>query len=117
MCEFCDNLDYRSYRVMYRTNSADDNTCVFGSPDLDVSDEYDCYGCVGCSRENLHFTLNAWENYISVGYLHRIRRLHIEPFSEAIQINFCPWCGKQLTDKLVNFNKCHLGYGLERIDG
>ena len=116
MCKFCDNLKYRKYRIQPRTTSSDDTTCEFGSPDLDVSDTYNCRGCRGCADDNHRFELISWENYISLAYVHRIRRLVIEPYSENIQINFCPWCGKQLSDELVDFDKCHLGRELKLLE-
>lgn len=116
MCKFCDNLEYRRYKVQQRTTSADDTTCEFGSPDLDVADTYNCSGCRGCTKDNLRFELAAWKNYISLAFVHRIRRLIIEPFSEAIQINFCPWCGKKLTEEPVDFDKCHCGGELELLE-
>lgn len=113
MCEFCDDLKHRTYRVLQRTTSADDNQCEFGSPDPDVFGISTCYACDGCRDDNLRFELRCWDNYISIGYFHRIKSLCIEPFSESIAINYCPWCGKKLTDELVDFKKCHYGKELE----
>lgn len=104
MCKFCDNLDYRKYKVLQRTTSADDTTCEFGSPNLDVPNTYNCSGCRGCSEDNIRFELTSWDNYIYLAFIHRIRRLVIESFSVAIPINFCPWCGNKLTEELVDFD-------------
>lgn len=121
MCEFCNSLEYRTYRVLQRTTSADDNQCVFGSPlryiDEVIEGEYSCDTCInGCSDKNLRFELTSWKNYISLGYIHRINNIIIEPYSEAIKINYCPWCGKQLTENLVDFNECHCGNSLKLIE-
>lgn len=70
---------------------------------------------MGCDDKNLRFELTSWRNYISLAYKHRINDLIIEPFSEAIRINYCPWCGKKLTKETVNFDKSCCGNGPELI--
>lgn len=116
MCKFCDNLkEYKTYTVSQRTTSADDNQCEFGSPliyDGDVFGE-DCNDCNGCSSKNMHFGLTIWDNNLQLSYVRRIKGLIIEPYSEIIEINFCPWCGKSLTDKPVDFDKCCCGTKLD----
>ena len=115
MCKFCDDLKWKTYIVPERTTSADDNQCEFGSPliyDGEIIDST-CEDCIGCAKENMHFGLKVWENYLSLQYVHRIKKLVVEPYSEAIRINFCPWCGRSLTDKLVDFDKCCLGTALD----
>lgn len=115
MCKFCGNLEYRNYIVPYRTNSADDNQCEFGSPMFydDILLDSDCSDCNGCATKNCHFGLTAWDNFLQLFYVRRIKNLIIEPYSERIQINFCPWCGRSLTDEPVDFEKCCLGTKLE----
>lgn len=118
MCQFCDDLKWKTYMVSQRTTSADDNQCEFGSPlvyDGEVFD-YTCDNCTGCKSENMHFSLTSCENRLQLGYVHRINKLIVEPYSEPIQINFCPWCGKALTDEPVEFNKCCLGTELKVIE-
>lgn len=115
MCQFCDDLKWKTYMVSERTTSADDNQCEFGSPliyDGEVIDST-CDGCNGCAEENMHFGLTSFENSLQISYVRRIKKLIIEPYSEPIQINFCPWCGKPLTNNPVEFNKCCLGTELK----
>ena len=115
MCKFCDNLEHREYIVSPRTCSGYDNTCEIGSPMFydDILLGCDCSDCYGCATENSHFGLIAWDNSIQLSYVKRIKHLIVEPYSECIKINFCPWCGKSLTDTPVDFDKCCCGMELE----
>ena len=104
MCKFCDDLEWREYKIPYRTCSADDNRCEYGSPDIvnDGENEYilgsTCEDCSGCAEDNLYFSIRTYQNRIGLDFTHRIKNLIIEPCSEMVDINFCPWCGKQLND-------------------
>jgi len=115
MCKFCDDLKWREYKIPYRTCSADDNRCEYGSPDIvnDGENEYilgsTCEDCSGCAEDNLYFSIRTYQNRIGLDFTHRIKNLIIEPCSEMVDINFCPWCGKQLNDELVPFENCCLG--------
>lgn len=132
MCKFCDDLKWRTYRVLLRNFSADNNVCEYVSTrhgnydDTGFVDEcgicysgtIHCDDCDGCKDNNLLFELKTYENNIGVNYYHKIRDLTIAPSSEMIQINFCPWCGRQLIDddKKVSFDKCHMGGRLKLIE-
>lgn len=115
MCKFCDDLEWREYKIPYRTCSADDNRCEYGSPDIvnDGENEYilgsTCEDCSGCAEDNLYFSIRTYQNRIGLDFTHRIKNLIIEPCSEMVDINFCPWCCKQLNDELVPFENCCLG--------
>lgn len=119
MCQFCDNLKAKNYILPQRTTFACDNLCEvmtakierFGGVDCSLGT--DCEECDGCLFENIRFELYAYDNRISVGYFHKIKEAVIAPYSESIDINFCPWCGKQITDNLVDFEKCCLGEPLK----
>lgn len=114
MCKFCDDLSWKTYIVPQRNTSADDNQCLFGSPLILDGEVFDntCDNCDGCKKDNRHFGLTLWENNLKLDYVSRIKKLIIEPSSESIRINFCPWCGKSLTDNPVDFDKCCLGRSL-----
>lgn len=104
---------------MQRSTSCDDNTCELMGDLANYVNGYHrtaCEDCYGCSKENMRFELASKDNYISIGYFHRIKSLCIEPFSESIVINYCPWCGKKLTDEPVDFKKCHYGKELELME-
>lgn len=115
MCKFCDNLTWKTYIVPQRNTSADDNQCIFGSPLILNGEVFDstCDNCDGCKEENHHFGLTLWENNLKFDYVSRIKKLIIEPSSENIKINFCPWCSRSLTDNPVDFDKCCLGESLQ----
>ena len=119
MCEFCkDKSSYLQFRVPYRTNSADDNRCEYGSPDN--CDGYivgcDCKNCNGCVEDNLYFSIKKFsDNRIAFEFYHKIKDLIINPFSEAININYCPFCGERLNDEIIDFDKCCLGRGLKKL--
>lgn len=117
MCKFCDSLEWRTYKIPYRTCSADDNRCDYGSPDIldDGEEQYymghNCKDCYGCAEENLNFSIRTYEDYIGMDFTHRIRDLIIEPSSEMIKINFCPWCGRDLSKGYIPFEKCGIILG------
>lgn len=113
MCKFCDDLTWKTYMVPQRNTSSADNQCEFGSPLFNGEISYStCDNCDGCKEGNHHFGLTLWENRLILSYVSRIKKLIIEPSSENIKINFCPWCGKPLTDNPVDFDKCCLGRSL-----
>lgn len=107
MCNFCDNLKWREYNVELRNSNACDNLCQVMSTKLEEIDGelynlgVDCEGCGGCMVDG--FVLRTYDNRIGFSYNHKIKELFIGRNSEMIDFNFCPWCGKQLTDKLVDF--------------
>lgn len=112
MCKFCDSLKWRKYTIPYRTCSADDNRCEYASPDM-WDDGEECYSmgvnctdCGGCMEKNLNFSIRTYRNLVGVDFTHRIRELIIEPSSEMFRINFCPWCGKNLGNENIPFEKC-----------
>lgn len=43
---------------------------------------------------------------IQFGFIHEIPECTIAQTSEHLKINYCPWCGKRLTDKIIPFEKC-----------
>jgi len=94
MCEFCDNLEYKSITIPVRTSMADDNVCEVVTGD-------DCSKCNhGCADENNYFEITTWEDNLSLSYCHKIGKLTIYPVSTRFNINFCPMCGKRISEKL-----------------
>jgi len=94
MCNFCDDLKYREIIIPMRTSMADDNVC-----EMIVND--DCEKCNhGCADENHYFSITTWEDNLCLNYFHKIGELIIAPVSTRFSINFCPMCGKQITEKI-----------------
>lgn len=50
MCDFCDNLNYRSYKIPQRTTSENDTQCEYGSPlkyfNTIIGGTYSCDNCI-----------------------------------------------------------------------
>ena len=103
MCDFCENTYQNEFRVSVKDEYEDDNLCEFLSPD--GMGGYDCEDCDGCDDNNHMFTLSYDHRGINLGYVHKVRGTNIMPFSEDIRINFCPWCGRQIEDDIVEFNE------------
>ena len=100
MCEFCKNLDeHKIYGIEVRTAYAKDNFC-------DVLRDNDCEPCNGCVNENFHFTLYTYKDMVQFGFIHEIPECTVAQTSEYIKINYCPWCGRKLTNDPVPFEKC-----------
>lgn len=106
MCKFCDSLEYKTITIPNRTNMADDNICEFTSPDIiDIDGEkfsngVECKGCEGCSDENSYFSIDTWEDNMCLNYFRKIRDVVIAPVSARFSINYCPMCGKRISEKL-----------------
>ena len=118
MCKFCDSLDWGKYKIPYRNCSSDDNSCEYGSPDVIDGEVYGstCDDCCGCADNNLYFSIHTYDNRIGFDFTHKIKNLIIEPSSEMININFCPWCGRKLDDVTIPFEKCCLNKELKNAD-
>lgn len=108
MCEFCDSIDDRDKEIIWEVKStyADHNICEF------VNDST-CSACGGCK---MYFTLNGHKYkddiYVSVEYKQTLKSIEgeeviISPFSEGIQFNFCPICGKQISQNIKEWDKYH----------
>ena len=123
MCDFCKNLDCQKHLIPQRYSMDIDNLCqVLTTGNIDSSDENCCYDdvncsdCDGCAEGNESFSLNVYGNRIAVSYLFKAKGLIIDRSSETLAINFCPWCGRQLSDKIIGFDKCLLGKKPAPID-
>lgn len=104
MCEFCESITNKNKEILWQVRStyADDNVCNY------VNGE-DCNRCKGCK---MYFKLsgtNYNENtYVGVTYMQQIMsendtKVIINPFSEGIQFNYCPFCGKQISENIKDF--------------
>ena len=105
MCDFCSNIKNRNKEIIWlvRSTYADDNVCEY------VNNK-NCENCKGC---NMHFKLSGYEydgnTYVGVEYCQVItpnnsEDVIIRPFSESVQFNYCPFCGKQISKNILPFN-------------
>ena len=106
MCTFCENkTNYKELSWLMRNTGADDNICEFVK-------EMNCDICDGCSDEASFqlITINIDKDfYIGTSFYQKIKSSNgeyvvINPFSEKIHINFCPFCGKNISEKLIEFD-------------
>ncbi|MGJ0846550.1 hypothetical protein ACR77J_07670 [Tissierella praeacuta] len=99
MCKYCDNLEYKEVIVPNRTSLADDNICDFASPSLNGY-SYDCESCYGCAEENNYFSITSFDDVVMLNYYHKIKNVVIAPTSARFCINYCPMCGRKITDNI-----------------
>lgn len=101
MCKFCDALTDKTKEIewLVRSTYADDNICK-------VVNNQNCGMCDDCE---MRFLLSRHEYkddlYVGVEYSQVINKGNenqaiIRPFSETIQWNYCPICGKQLSKNI-----------------
>lgn len=113
MCKFCDDLSWRKYSIPARNKMDSDNLCqclsrgrIDGSPETDSDAPVFCHTkCDGCAEGNEHFELFSRDNRIGLSFAFKAKGLQIARNSEMLTINFCPWCGKKLTEQPVEFEK------------
>lgn len=107
MCKFCETL-FDNKKILtwdVRNSYAEDNSCEYFSNGPDHCDE--CIGKGGCEQT---FRLKGVKNddgncsaYVS--YIFNVGELIISDYSEQICINYCPVCGKRLSNKLTSDNE------------
>ena len=101
MCKFCDNILKNRYILEQRSTYAEDNTCEFVN-------NSNCDLCEDCNSCFEMFTY-GYDNdiFIQIGYRQKVDSedgsLIIHPFSESIQWNYCPFCGKQISKNIFDF--------------
>lgn len=104
MCDFCDVLTSSNYekKINWSARSvfADDNISeILGD---DYLEDYSCFKMYGYNHE---------ENiYVGVEYRQELSKngreiVIISPFSETVQFNFCPICGKQISRTVKKFEE------------
>lgn len=100
MCEFCESLVDTNKKInwMVRSTFADDNIVEIINDCGKVVKDISNFEIYGYTHENKAF--------FGIGYRQEIGiedkdTVIISPFSETIQINYCPICGQQISDKLI----------------
>jgi ferredoxin len=93
MCKFCDDfLRLKRNKIPIRNTSAEDNVCNYVVNN-------DCDQCNnGCSENNHYFDIILYKDTISIDYTHKINNLTIETSSARFNINYCPLCGKRMSE-------------------
>lgn len=102
MCKFCEGIFDKNYDMEWnmRTSFADDNFCekVF---------EDSCDNCEQCCIEyklNGRYISESDHAYLTCEYKFDNGDIKMHNFTEILPINFCPYCGRQLVNNLVNFD-------------
>ena len=112
-CKFCEQLESRHYMTPVRNRMDTDNLCqclswgrIDGSVETGPWATISCpESCGGCADDNEHFGLFTFENRMGFSYHFKSQNLRIDRNSQMLTINFCPWCGKPLSEEIVPFEK------------
>lgn len=105
MCDFCEALN-KSNKIIWnvRSHMADDNVCEY-------INDLDCSQCKNCN-ESFSLSAHQYEDntYVGVDYEKIIadgkgEEVKIMPFSETIQFNYCPICGKQISKTIKDWDE------------
>lgn len=100
MCKFCDDFSkHKKYGIAFHSSYASDDFC-------EVLRGTNCEDCDGCTDKNFHFTLYKWRDMIQMGFIHEIPECTVAQTSEHLTINYCPWCGKRLSNEITSFEMC-----------
>ncbi len=101
MCKFCECLidNTKDILLSSRSRLSIDNTCEI------IADD-DCSNCKdGC---NEYFKLGGSVSNdnvsIQVCFHKEVKDIIIAPFSELLHINYCPFCGEQISKDIKDFN-------------
>ena len=107
MCKFCENLTNDSeISWLLRNTGADDNICDY--------ENVDCDECSGCS--NMEFGIQGYDikgnAHVAISFYQKVllfteNEIVIHPYSETIQFNYCPFCGKQISKDVIDFDKIY----------
>lgn len=113
MCEFCDVLvENRGEKLSWYTRStfADNNLEEYLEEKSGYKENY------LQNHSSFQIFSSKWRGNIlfGVGYREEIsnrkdEKVIISPFSESIYINYCPMCGKQLTEETKSTKECLRG--------
>lgn len=109
MCDFCDALSTSTFKEKeiiwnVRSTFADDN--IVDMLDVDYSgdylEDYAAFKLYGHNRDGNIFVGVEYRQEIS-NRIQSKEKVVISPFSETIQFNFCPICGKQISNNVKEF--------------
>lgn len=106
MCKFCDVLTSTTHKEKIswsvRSTFADDN----------IIETLENDHCVAWMEDCADFKLKSYTHegntFVGVEYRQELTKKNrekviISPFSETIQFNFCPICGKQISNTVKDF--------------
>ena len=102
MCKFCEGLFEEEYEIHWnmRSQYADDNLCEKLFND----------SCSNCQECNIEYKLrgrkleDTGHSYIQCDYKFTNGDVIMWNSTEPLNINYCPYCGKQLSDKLIDLD-------------
>lgn len=103
MCKFCEGLFDNRYSMewLMRSSYADDNFCekVFNDSCENCKECNHTYRLKGYKINNNSMLINEYE--FNNG------DIKIWNSSEALHINYCPYCGKQISKDIVKYDDIH----------
>lgn len=101
MCKFCECIVNTNKEVLWnvRNRSAEDNSC-----EIIVDDN--CSECGGCKEYFKLYSYGKYEEntFINIEHYKKVGEVIIDSFSEGLHINYCPYCGKQLSKDIKDFD-------------
>lgn len=102
MCKFCEGIFKEGCKMQWnmRSSYADDNFC-------DKVMNSECGNCEKCSMEYKPsgFMMPDTKGcYIDCEYKFDNGNIVMWNFTEPLRINYCPFCGKALSDEMVDMN-------------
>lgn len=108
MCQFCETLTDGNKEIVWsaRSTMADDNITDIISERGQIVEELSKFEIYGYEREGKTF---VGIQYREEMVLQNKEKVIISPFSETIQFNFCPICGKQISDEVKKFGDYYVG--------
>ena len=102
MCKFCENVIDKGYDMKWnmRASISDDNFCEKVLEDR-------CENCKKCDtiyKLNGGYIDDSDQVYLRCEYKFDNGDIIMHNFTEPLPINFCPYCGKQLVENIINFD-------------
>lgn len=88
--------------IQVRSTYADDNVCEYINND-------NCEFCPRCFMIFRFYGFNIDENlHVGIEYNQEIydknkNKIIVSPFSESLQFNYCPFCGRQISKNIKRF--------------
>ena len=102
MCKFCEGLFEENFEIRWnmRSEYADSNFC---------EKVLNC-DCTNCSECSIYYKIRGWKNKqtekasIQCDYKFDNGEIIMWNSTEPLSINYCPYCGKQLSDNKIDFD-------------